>query len=105
MICCTLYCRSVTEATVEVLTLRHCQGQHNLIRQTFSTHENTSHPNMPLTKKSLKYFPRHEKKCGVAASLDLCFTYAQLDISTLSIFSKLVPKEILSTIIIAVHFQ
>lgn len=45
------------------------------------------------------------RKCGVAAPLDLCFTYAQLDTSTLSIFSKLVPKEVLSTIIIAVHFQ
>lgn len=45
------------------------------------------------------------RKCGVAAPLDLCFTYAQLDISTLSIFSKLVPKEVLRSIIIAVHFQ
>lgn len=46
-----------------------------------------------------------KKKCIVAASLDLCFIYAQLDISTLGIFSKLIPKELLSIIITAAHFQ
>lgn len=58
-----------------------------------------------LHRKVLKIFSQTWEKRGFAAPLNLCFIYAQLDISTLSIFSQLVPKERSNTIITAVQFQ
>lgn len=85
-------------------TLTRCQGQHNLLNSTFSIHENATHLNTISTSKP--FSPDTRYSVELLHLLVLCFIYARLCLPALNIFTnKIVPREILSTVVVVFLYQ